>query len=864
MPPGRATVATSTPTRRAPTASSSPPSSSRQADAAGRPPVRDRRPRQPRRLPRADRARGRAAAGRPRRSCRRSRSTRSRAACALDLPEGELHVLGHRRRPRRTRRSRRRSPRSAAPGGPASSRPSSGCARSGCRSTTRSRTWTSPRDDALGRPTLARALVAAGHAESVEDAFSRLLGHGQPGYVPRTGLGPGRGDPRDPGGRRPRRRSPTSARRPTVSLAARPRRRGPERAREPPPLVRRRDRARRSASSPGRWARRDRRHRLPWRPRDVRRGPRRPRDARRARRRRLRRRAGRAGARRTAMHRSTDRMTTRACPSSTSRPPAAGPAGPRGPLAPDDERLAEFRPEARALPRVLRLDARLPDEQERLRGDGRAAAGRRLRRGAVDGGGRPRRHQHLRDPRGRRGRRSSAARAHLNRLKAANPALRVVLTGCSVRESDRAGLERRYPAVDLFLRPDEEPELVDRLGLASAQAPVGAHRRDRRRRRSSTGAAVSRRRPPRPGTRADAIAGGAVRRGSRDPRLAADHLRLRQDVHLLHRPVQPRAGAEPPVRRDRRRGAGARRAGLPRGHAPRPERQLLRPRPARPSRGSGTSTPSAGRRPPPGPRRAARPRRAASARSTACATADGAPAIPRLRFVTSHPWDLSDRLIEAMRDCPSVCEPSTCPSSRGDDAMLRRMGRQYTIEHYLERLARIREAVPGIALSTDVIVGFCGETEAAVRGDAPAPRDRPLRPGLRGRLQRAARHARRRASPTTSRRPRSAAGSSASSTLQEGIGLERNRAWLGRDDRGPRGHRRAADARTTTRTRRPTGPRSRATRSPGSRTGVVHLAGRSRENKLVHFAGPGGPRRAPRRRAGRPRGPVRAAGRALA
>ena len=63
---------------------------------------------------------------------------------------------------------------------------------------------------------------------------------------------------------------------------------------------------------------------------------------------------------------------------------------------------------------------------------------------------------------------------HLARLKEANPGLRVVLTGCSVREPHRDGLHRRYPAVDLFLRPDEEPELVDRLGLASAQAPIGA------------------------------------------------------------------------------------------------------------------------------------------------------------------------------------------------------------------------------------------------------------------------------------------------------------------------------------------------------------------------------------------------------
>src|SRR5581483_11167130 len=81
-------------------------------------------------------------------------------------------------------------------------------------------------------------------------------------------------------------------------------------------------------------------------------------------------------------------------------------------------------------------------------------------------------------------------------------------------------------------------------------------------------------------------------------------------------------------------------------------------------------------------------------------TADGRPAIPRLRFVTSHPWDLSDRLVEAIAECESVCEHLHLPVQSGDDAVLRRMGRQYTIEHYLERLGRIREAVPGIALST--------------------------------------------------------------------------------------------------------------------------------------------------------------------
>ena len=93
-------------------------------------------------------------------------------------------------------------------------------------------------------------------------------------------------------------------------------------------------------------------------------------------------------------------------------------------------------------------------------------------------------------------------------------------------------------------------------------------------------------------------------------------------------------------------------------------------------------------------------------------TADGARAIERLRFVTSHPWDLSDRLIAALADCPSVCEHLHLPVQSGDDGVLRRMGRQYSIVHYRERLDRIREAVPGITISTDIIVGFCGETEA--------------------------------------------------------------------------------------------------------------------------------------------------------
>jgi tRNA-2-methylthio-N6-dimethylallyladenosine synthase len=188
-----------------------------------------------------------------------------------------------------------------------------------------------------------------------------------------------------------------------------------------------------------------------------------------------------------------------------------------------------------------------------------------------------------------------------------------------------------------------------------------------------------------------------------------------------------------------------------------------------------------------------------------------------------------------MADCPSVCEALHLPVQSGSDAMLRRMGRQYTIDHYLERLARIREAVPGIALSTDVIVGFCGETAAefastlalleAVRYDqvfAAAYSERPGTPATRLADD----------VPPAEKRRR-LVGLLA---VQEAIGLARNRAWRGRttevlvdtvveakhhdhDDEEAAGITASRDAFT------------------GLADGSVHLAGRSRENKLVHVAG---------------------------
>jgi tRNA-2-methylthio-N6-dimethylallyladenosine synthase len=206
-------------------------------------------------------------------------------------------------------------------------------------------------------------------------------------------------------------------------------------------------------------------------------------------------------------------------------------------------------------------------------------------------------------------------------------------------------------------------------------------------------------------------------------------------------------------------------------------------------------------------------------------TSDGRPAIPRLRFVTSHPWDLSDRLISAMADCASVCEHLHLPVQSGHDAVLRRMGRQYTTEHYLERLSRIREAVPGIAISTDVIVGFCGETEAQfeatlrlldeVRYDQVFAAAYSVRPGT------PATHMADDVPPAVKRRRLNEL-----LARQESIGFERNRSRIGTTAQvlvesivPPRSHEHDA-----------------ASELPPT-DGAVHLTGRSRAHTLVHLEG---------------------------
>jgi tRNA-2-methylthio-N6-dimethylallyladenosine synthase len=361
---------------------------------------------------------------------------------------------------------------------------------------------------------------------------------------------------------------------------------------------------------------------------------------------------------------------------------------------------------------------------------------------------------------------------HLARLRQANPALRVVLTGCSVRTDNVHTLHKRYPQVDLFLRPDEEPELTARLGLAGATAPGRMATPVQRQSNISawlpiihgcdktcTYCIVPFSRGPERSRPFDEVVDEArslAARGYREVTLLGQN--VNSYGHDL--PVEDRFSH---VRRSRELGRNLDLDGRP------DIAELLR------------------------------------------AITD----IPRVRFVTSHPWDLSDRLIGAMAESASVCEHLHLPVQSGDDTVLRRMGRQYTIEAYMGLVEKLRAAIPGITLTTDVIVGFCGETERqfentlallrevrfetvfaaafSVRPGTPAARltDDVSRAEKKVRLQ-------------------------ALLDLQEGIGRDANESWLGRT----------------------TEVLVDQVRPPSSHDGgAPRVAGRNRNNKLVHFDG---------------------------
>jgi tRNA-2-methylthio-N6-dimethylallyladenosine synthase len=83
----------------------------------------------------------------------------------------------------------------------------------------------------------------------------------------------------------------------------------------------------------------------------------------------------------------------------------------------------------------------------------------------------------------------------------------------------------------------------------------------------------------------------------------------------------------------------------------------------------------------------------------------------RVRFATSHPKDMSDQLLKVIAKYPNLCHAIHLPVQSGSTQVLERMKRRYTREHYMDRIQAIRKYLPGASISTDIIAGFCGETE---------------------------------------------------------------------------------------------------------------------------------------------------------
>jgi tRNA-2-methylthio-N6-dimethylallyladenosine synthase len=102
---------------------------------------------------------------------------------------------------------------------------------------------------------------------------------------------------------------------------------------------------------------------------------------------------------------------------------------------------------------------------------------------------------------------------------------------------------------------------------------------------------------------------------------------------------------------------------------------------------------------------------------------DAKSAIERVRFTTSHPFDAHEELFRAMAECRSVCEYLHLPVQSGSDRVLRAMRRGYTVEAYAAKVRRLRALVPEVALSTDIIVGFPGESEEDFEATAALMRE---------------------------------------------------------------------------------------------------------------------------------------------
>ena len=334
---------------------------------------------------------------------------------------------------------------------------------------------------------------------------------------------------------------------------------------------------------------------------------------------------------------------------------------------------------------------RVPDERARLRAPRRAARGRRPRARRLGERGRRGGAQHLLHP----GERRQQA------LRQARPP--EVAEG---RPSGPGDHRRRLPGPE-GPGPDPAAGRARRRGVRHPQRAPGRRAAARLARAGPGHRDLGR--GPRRG-RGLPLGSGREARG-RLLGLGHHPDRLRQHLCLLHRAVGAGQGDQPSLRRARRRGRAPGRRRRRRGHPARPERELLRPRPhqrpsRRPSRRSTTRPwPALGG--PTDPARRARPLFADLL--GAVAAVEG---IHRVRYTSPHPKDLRPETIAAMADNPAVCNHLHLPLQSGSDRILAAMHRGYTAERYLEKLVAARAGIPDLAVTTDLIVGFPGETDA--------------------------------------------------------------------------------------------------------------------------------------------------------
>ena len=271
-----------------------------------------------------------------------------------------------------------------------------------------------------------------------------------------------------------------------------------------------------------------------------------------------------------------------------------------------------------------------------------------------------------------------SALGRIKNLKRDRPHVSIGVLGC-MAQKDQGQILRRAPHVDVVIGPgqlgrvsellDEARPTASRRWPSACPGPPGTPRRRHRQLRRVRPA-------PRAGDAAEPV-----------PGVRPDHDGVRQVLHLLHRPLGPRARAEPAAGRDRRGGPDAGRPGGQGDHPPRPDRQQLQVPPS----------PTAG--PPASP--------------TSWPGSTRSPGVERIKFITNFPNDMTDDLLQAVRDLPKVSRYLHVPAQSGCDEVLKRMKRGYTVALYDEMLRRIRETVPDAAVSSDFIVGFCGETEAS-------------------------------------------------------------------------------------------------------------------------------------------------------